>query len=51
MCFQERGGTVTVKSPVKKIVTNDDGSVKHLEMRDGSIVSPPMLPRGELSDA
>ena len=32
------GGEVRTKTPVKRIVTNDDGSVKHLEMRDGSII-------------
>jgi len=33
-----KGGEVRTSSPVKRIVTNDDGSVKHLEMRDGSTV-------------
>jgi len=33
-----RGGEVKVSSPVKEIVTNEDGSVKHLLMRDGSTV-------------
>lgn len=33
-----RGGEVRVSSPVKQIVTNDDGSVKHLLMRDGSTI-------------
>jgi len=32
------GGEVRTNAPVKRIVTNDDGSVKHLEMRDGSII-------------
>jgi len=36
--IQARGGEVRTSSPVKKIVTDDDGSVKHLEMRDGSVV-------------
>ena len=34
----KRGGEVRTSAPVKRIVTNDDGSVKHLEMRDGSTV-------------
>jgi len=32
------GGDVKTSMPVKRIVTNDDGSVKHLEMRDGTTV-------------
>ena len=36
--IEKRGGEVRTKSPVKKIVTNPDGSIKHLEMRDGSTV-------------
>jgi len=32
------GGEVRTSAPVKRIVTNDDGSVKHLEMRDGSTI-------------
>jgi 15-cis-phytoene desaturase len=32
------GGEVRVNSPVKRIVTNEDGSVKHLELRDGSTI-------------
>ena len=32
------GGQVVTKSPVKAIVTNDDGSVKHLLMRTGEII-------------
>nr|AUE44559.1 phytoene desaturase [Chroomonas sp.] len=32
------GGEVRTNSPVKKIVTHDDGSIKHLEMRDGSTI-------------
>ena len=27
-----------MKSPVKEIVTNDDGTVKHLLMRSGEII-------------
>jgi len=35
----KRGGVdVKTSMPVKRIVTNDDGSVKHLEMRDGTTV-------------
>jgi len=29
---------VKTSMPVKRIVTNEDGSIKHLEMRDGSTV-------------
>merc|ERR1711966_237110 len=36
--IEARGGEVRTNAPVKRIVTNDDGSVKHLEMRDGSII-------------
>eukprot|EP00283_Hemiselmis_rufescens_P024776 CAMPEP_0173438128 /NCGR_PEP_ID=MMETSP1357-20121228/19477_1 /TAXON_ID=77926 /ORGANISM="Hemiselmis rufescens, Strain PCC563" /LENGTH=620 /DNA_ID=CAMNT_0014403383 /DNA_START=21 /DNA_END=1883 /DNA_ORIENTATION=+ len=34
----KQGGEVRTSSPVQRIVTDDDGSVKHLEMRDGSVV-------------
>ncbi|GMH98756.1 hypothetical protein TrST_g11128 [Triparma strigata] len=34
--IEKNGGEVKVNSPVKEIVTDDDGSVKHLLMRDGS---------------
>ena len=36
--IEKRGGKVIVNSPVKEIVTNDDGSVKHLELRSGEII-------------
>ena len=36
--IKRKGGEVRTNSPVKRIVTNDDGSVKHLEMRDGSTI-------------
>lgn len=36
--IEARGGKVLVNSPVKEIVTNEDGSVKHLELRSGEIV-------------
>ena len=36
--IEKHGGSVVMKSPVKEIVTNDDGSVKHLLMRSGEIV-------------
>ncbi len=36
--IEERGGEVRINSPVKEIVTNDDGSVKHLLMRSGDII-------------
>lgn len=36
--IESRGGNVVLNSPVKEIVTNDDGSVKHLLMRSGEIV-------------
>lgn len=35
---EANGGKVQMKSPVKEIVTNDDGSVKHLLMRSGDII-------------
>lgn len=35
---EAKGGKVVLKSPVKEIVTNDDGSVKHLLMRSGETV-------------
>jgi len=36
--IEARGGTVRTSAPVQEIVTNDDGSVKHLLMRDGSTI-------------
>merc|ERR1719223_1965928 len=36
--IEKNGGQVMMKSPVKEIVTNDDGSVKHLLMRTGETV-------------
>jgi len=33
--IEARGGKVLTNAPVKEIVTNDDGSVKHLELRSG----------------
>ena len=33
--IEARGGKVLTKQPVKEIVTNEDGSVKHLLMRSG----------------
>jgi len=36
--IEARGGTVKLNSAVKEIVTNDDGSIKHLELRSGDIV-------------
>mmetsp|Transcript_8839 Transcript_8839/g.14703 ORF Transcript_8839/g.14703 Transcript_8839/m.14703 type:complete len:598 (+) Transcript_8839:69-1862(+) len=36
--IEARGGQVLTNSPVKEIVTNDDGSVKHLLMRSGEKV-------------
>lgn len=36
--IESKGGKVITESPVKEIVTNDDGSVKHLLMRSGEIV-------------
>nr|AUE44557.1 phytoene desaturase [Cryptomonas curvata] len=36
--IEARGGRVLLNQPVKEIVTNPDGSVKHLLMRDGSTV-------------
>jgi 15-cis-phytoene desaturase len=36
--IEARGGTVKINSPVKEIVTNEDGTVKHLLMRSGEIV-------------
>merc|ERR1712185_652006 len=35
---EARGGEVRLNSPVKEILTNDDGSISGLQMRDGSIV-------------
>jgi 15-cis-phytoene desaturase len=36
--IEARGGKVVTSSPVKEIVTNDDGTVKHLLMRSGEKV-------------
>ncbi|KAJ1432013.1 phytoene dehydrogenase [Ochromonadaceae sp. CCMP2298] len=36
--IEARGGEVLINSPVKEIVTNEDGSVKHLLMRSGETV-------------
>ena len=36
--IEARGGTVKINSPVKEIITNEDGTVKHLLMRSGEIV-------------
>jgi len=36
--IEKNGGKVHVSSPCKEIVTNEDGTVKHLLMRDGSTV-------------
>lgn len=33
--IESKGGKVIMESPVKEIVTNDDGSIKHLLMRSG----------------
>ena len=44
--IESKGGSVTMEKPLKEIVTNEDGSVKHLVMRDGSIVSVRVNERG-----
>lgn len=36
--IEKRGGKVFVSSPIKEIVTNDDGSIKHLLLRSGEEV-------------
>jgi len=36
--IEARGGKVLTSSPMKEIVTNDDGSIKHLLMRSGEKV-------------
>ena len=36
--IEKRGGQVLTQQPVKEIVTNEDGSVKHLLLRSGEIV-------------
>lgn len=36
--IEKRGGKVTTNSPVKEIVTNDDGSIKHLLLRSGDVI-------------
>lgn len=33
--IEKNGGTVLCNSPIKEIVTNDDGTVKHLALRNG----------------
>merc|ERR1719428_1316009 len=33
--IEKRGGEVRLSAPLKEIVTNEDGSIKHLLMRDG----------------
>ena len=46
--IEARGGQVRTSAPVKEIVTNEDGSVKHLLMRDGStVLSSPFPTLGE----
>jgi len=37
--IESRGGEVRLNSPVREILTNEDGSVAGLEMRDGSVVT------------
>lgn len=36
--IESRGGQVKLNIPVKEIVTNPDGTVKHLLLRSGEIV-------------
>merc|ERR1712054_719808 len=36
--IEGKGGKVVMNSPIKEIVTNDDGSVKHLLLRSGEKV-------------
>eukprot|EP01041_Mallomonas_annulata_P004590 gene4590-9122_t len=36
--IEARGGEVRINAPVKEIVTNTDGSVKHLLMRSGEVI-------------
>jgi 15-cis-phytoene desaturase len=36
--IEAQGGKVITKSPIKEIVTNDDGSIKHLLLRSGEKV-------------
>jgi len=36
--IESQGGSVQMNAPLKEIVTHPDGSVKHLVMRDGSVV-------------
>jgi len=40
--IESRGGEVRLNAPVKEILTNEDGSVKGLSMRDGSVVEADM---------
>jgi len=40
--IEQRGGEVKLNSPVKEILTNEDGSVAGLAMRDGSTVTADM---------
>jgi len=47
--IESKGGAVHMNAPLKEIVTNADGSVKHLIMRDGSTARslfyfPPLKP-------
>mmetsp|Transcript_12804 Transcript_12804/g.28155 ORF Transcript_12804/g.28155 Transcript_12804/m.28155 type:complete len:617 (+) Transcript_12804:116-1966(+) len=36
--IEARGGTVLTSTPIKEIVTNNDGSIKHLQLRNGKKV-------------
>ena len=36
--IQARGGKVLLNSPIKEIVTNDDGSIQHLKLRSGETI-------------
>jgi len=40
--IEARGGEVRTSAPVKEILTNEDGSVAGLQMRDGSVVEADM---------
>jgi len=37
--IEARGGKVVMESPMKSFVLNDDGSIKHLEMRNGDVAT------------
>ena len=37
--IEARGGEVRTSAPVKEILTNEDGSVKGLQMRDGEVIT------------